>query len=222
MTQAHRGDGAVTANGILEWLRPRWSVVLFWTIDLATKSRLAKRSDVAEFGPGADPDTIVSVAHALNLTATEAASRMARGAHCLTLRVAGEIASTCWVSSTAEWLGEIEQSFVPEPGAAYVWDCATKPIYRGRHLYPELLEEILRRLSVAGYRRAWIATEWKNWRSARGVRRSGFQPVAVVVTISWAGLRLVSVIPNARAEPKIVAELREGLQRQGQPRQLVR
>jgi hypothetical protein len=177
---------------------------------------------VAEFGPGADPETIVSVAHALHLTATEAASRMARGAHCLTLCVAGEIASTCWVSSNAEWLGEMERSFVPEPGAAYVWDCATKPVYRGRHLYPELLEEILHRLSNAGFRRVWIATEWKNWRSARGIRRSGFQSVGVVVTIICAGVRLQWVIPNATAVPEVVAALREGLSRQDQPQLLAR
>jgi len=239
-------------NVFPEWLKPRWSVVLFWAIDLAEESGgesqesagaarqahsetggrreagtsqddavrpdpgralgASQRRVVQEFGAGAGPEEIIAVSEGASMTRTEVAERLTRGSHCVRLVEDGQIATTCWVSAGAEWLRELSGWFAPAPGDAYVWDCATSPLFRGRHLYPRLLREILRRLTGEGLRRAWIATEWHNWRSASGLTRAGFRPVGIVVAVHYGRWRWQHVIADPSAPPERVASLTNGLE----------
>lgn len=183
------------------------------SVTICSAVSAASRLPIEDLGPGVDPEEIVAVARASNLTATEVALRLARGSRCVALSVDGEVATTCWVSECAEWLGELEGWFVPGPGDAYVWDCATRPVFRGNHLYPYLLRQTLDRLSSDGVRGVWIATEWNNWQSARGVTQAGFRPVGAVVCIRVGRLRWQRVVADPSAPIHRVNSLRDGLSR---------
>lgn len=214
-----RGDAPVlqtVLSSLLRWLKPRRSVVLFWMIDLTVppdrrRHRMLASSGlehpVEEVGPESDRDAILVTAQHARLAITEAAARLARGAHCLGLVSNGNTATTCWVSAGPEWVGELGGWFIPSRHEAYVWDCLTRPIYRGRHFYPVLLAEILDRLAAAGFQRVWIGTEWDNWRSARGVTRAGFRPVGAIVSTRVAFWRWHRVVADPTAPPALVEAL---------------
>ncbi len=176
-------------------------------------SAATSRIPVEDLGPGVDPEVILTVARASELTATEVACRLARGSRCIAVLVNGQVATTCWVSERGEWLGELEGWFVPDASEAYVWDCTTRSVFRGNHLYPYLLRQTLQRLSSNGIRGVWIATEWSNWRSARGVTRAGFRPVGAVVCIRLGRLRWQWVVADPGAPTDQVNALRAGLTR---------
>ena len=65
--------------------------------------------------------------------------RLETGRRCFVAIVDGRIASYAWVSSGCEHVGELERIFVLPDGDCYIWDCATAPDQRGRHLYTALL-----------------------------------------------------------------------------------
>jgi ribosomal protein S18 acetylase RimI-like enzyme len=92
----------------------------------------------------------------------------------------GMIVSYGWIALTPEPVGDLGFSFEVAPGEAYIYDCATRPDYRGRGYYPALLRAILADLHRSGYRRAWIATAPGNVPSQRGIVRAGFTKVADV------------------------------------------
>ena len=92
----------------------------------------------------------------------------------------GKVVSYGWVALSAEPIGDLGLSFRLRPDEAYVYDCATRPDYRGRGLYPALLRFMLGELRRGGRRRAWIGTAPGNYVSQRGIARAGFAKVADV------------------------------------------
>lgn len=90
----------------------------------------------------------------------------------------GVIASYGWVAYTAEPIGDLGIAFELDPDEAYIYDCATRSHYRGRHYYPALLQQMLVDLHRDGLARAWIATAPGNAASWRGITRAGFIKVA--------------------------------------------
>lgn len=90
------------------------------------------------------------------------------------------IASYGWIAFDPEPIGDLGISFQLEPGEAYIYDCATRPAYRGRGYYPALLRVMLRDLHRAGLRRVWIATAPGNIPSQHGIVHAGFSKVADV------------------------------------------
>lgn len=192
-------------------LQPCWSAVIFWAIDPRAAPLPDQSRTVKDLNRDVNPEVLVATARAANLNATEAVRRLARGSRCRTLLVDGEVATTCWISDRAEWLGELGRWFVPGEGEAYLWDCATRPAFQGGHLYSDLLRATLQDLADQGFRRVWIATEWQNWRSARGVSRAGFRPVGIAVSARLAGFRWEHLIADPTAPPNVVEALRAGL-----------
>src|SRR5207248_10816862 len=77
-------------------------------------------------------------------------------------------------------LGALGSSVALASGEGYIYDCATRPDYRGRGYYPALLRATAADLSREGWRRAWIGTGPGNFVSQRGIARAGFQKVADV------------------------------------------
>lgn len=84
------------------------------------------------------------------------------------------------------WVATREASFgggrvrfeVPLPHR-YLWDFATRPAWRGRGVYPRLLQAILA-AERAEADRFWILHEWFNRASRHGIARAGFQSVATL------------------------------------------
>jgi RimJ/RimL family protein N-acetyltransferase len=85
-----------------------------------------------------------------------------------------------WVAFTPEPVGDLGFSFRVGPDEAYIYDCATRPRYRGRGYYPALLRYVLADLRGGACRRAWIATAPGNAPSQHGIIRAGFTKVADV------------------------------------------
>jgi GNAT superfamily N-acetyltransferase len=82
----------------------------------------------------------------------------------------------------AQRQGDIDEAalhFRLPPGERYLWDFATLPEWRGRGLYPRLLQAIIR-LEDAGGQRLWIGHETGNDASRKGIERAGFRVVGAV------------------------------------------
>lgn len=87
-----------------------------------------------------------------------------------------------WVATgSAEFANRLCEFEVPD-SARYLWDFATVPAWRGRGLYPRLLQAIIS-AEVADAERFWILHAWENEASKRGIAKAGFQPSA---TIYWS------------------------------------
>lgn len=90
------------------------------------------------------------------------------------LRVNGEPAAYGWSARGPAEIGGLDLRFTVPSGERYLWDFATLPTYRGRGLYPLLLQAILRR-QMAEAEWFWIGHEPHNEASRRGILKAGFR-----------------------------------------------
>lgn len=81
-----------------------------------------------------------------------------------------------WVATRQAVLGELDLSFSILSGNQYFWDFATLPQWRGRGVYPALLQSILK-FESTNAESFWIAHAPENHASERGIRAAGFAPV---------------------------------------------
>ncbi len=179
-------------------LPPHLDVVDFW---VATVSDIQTTPDPRleqagwKSGTTIDPDAAMSVAQRTGLTATEVAGRFATGARWMGLAIGGETVSTGWISLEAAWVRELHVWFRPVERSAYIWDCATKPGFRGHGLYPRLLRNAIRAVVDRRVDLLWIGVEPSNSRSRAGIIRAGFRPVGAVVAYSVGPFTMRRIIP---------------------------
>jgi GNAT superfamily N-acetyltransferase len=112
-----------------------------------------------------------------NLAPSEVAERLGAGHRAYVARLDGTPVSYGWVATLAASIGELDIAFALTPCDRYLWDFATLPEWRGRGLYPRLLQAILNQESADG-RRFWIITAPENMASAAGIAKAGFGPVS--------------------------------------------
>lgn len=137
--------------------------------------------------------------------------RLASGRRCFVATVEGRVAAYGWVSQGTERIGELERTMLMAPGEAYIWDCATLPVFRRRGLYGALLRHINGLLRDEGLRRLWIGASLDNTPSILGFRSAGFQPVITLAYLRVLGLRHIRFVGDATAPPALVAEARRAL-----------
>jgi GNAT superfamily N-acetyltransferase len=127
--------------------------------------------------------------------------RLESGRRCFVAIVDGRIVSYAWVSSGCEHVGELERVFALPDGDCYIWDCATAPDQRGRHLYTALLSHILFRLKREGVRRVWIGASRANRYSTHGIVRAGFSPALMTTYLRLGRVRYLRLVwpPSAPA-----------------------
>ncbi len=65
-------------------------------------------------------------------------------------------------------------------GQAYLYKAFTLPEYRGRGIYPELLQRVCRILKERGVHTILIATSIENRSSFRGIQKAGFERLGTV------------------------------------------
>lgn len=111
-------------------------------------------------------------------TREELARRLRDGHRAYVATLDGVPAAFGWVASRTASLGELGLTLSLQPDERYLWNFVTRPEFRGRGLYPRLLEAIIARLARQGARRLWIAYAPENHASARGIARAGFAHVA--------------------------------------------
>jgi len=108
----------------------------------------------------------------------ETLRRLDAGKHCYIASVESQLAAYGWVSFVDEDIGELNLRVQLLPGEVYLWDCATAPELRGKHLYSALLSYMIQELCAQGFCRAWIGADLENRVSQKGMARAGFHHVA--------------------------------------------
>ena len=157
-------DGTVFTRDLTD--APQMPVVPGATVRPATAADAAALQEAME-ASGVYPEDVV-------------ATRLRAGRWPYVVETDAKIVSYGWVAFSAEPIGDLGLSFELAVGEVYIYDCATRPDYRGRGYYPALLRAMAADLSAEGWRRAWIGTGPGNFVSQRGIARAGFQKVADV------------------------------------------
>jgi ribosomal protein S18 acetylase RimI-like enzyme len=134
--------------------------------------------------------------------------RFNNGRRCYTAWVEDQMAAYGWVSFDDEHIGELNLRVKLLPGEVYIWDCATIPAFRRRHLYSALLSYILEVLRAEGLCRAWIGADFENQPSQQGMARAGFHHIADLVVERVLAKRQVWVEGLPDVPEPIVAEAR--------------
>lgn len=144
----------------------------------------------------------------------ELARRLAGGHVPFTARVGNELAAFGWSATERAHIGGLDLHLTILAGERYLWDFATLPRYRGRGLYPFLLQEIMRRQREDA-EWFWIGHEPTNDASRRGILKAGFRAAGHVVrqadgTLAFAaapdigadaGRRAAAILGLPRSEP---------------------
>ena len=111
--------------------------------------------------------------------------------------LAGEPVGSGWVATDQAMIGEHGMTLTIPPANRYLWDFCTVPPWRGRGIYPRLLQEIVcHEREVA---RFWIGHDLGNESSARGIAKAGFQTVGVLYHFPDGKFELAPLGPVQRA-----------------------
>lgn len=104
-----------------------------------------------------------------------------------------------WVATRKAQIGELGLNIRLPQMHRYLWDFATLPAYRGRGIYPHLLQEILiRELGHAYY--FWIIRAPENGASGSGIRKAGFTAVGQLSLLGNGRPVLATADDSERAE----------------------
>ena len=120
----------------------------------------------------------------------------------------GKFGAYGWVSFNEEFIGELNLRLRLFSGEAYIWDCATLPEFRQKHLYSALLAYMVGELRTEKFRRVWIGADLENTVSQRGIARAGFIHVADLIVARVLALRQVWVQGLPDIPEDLVAEAR--------------
>lgn len=103
-----------------------------------------------------------------------------------------------WSAAGRTRFGLPPVSFSVPPGDRYLMDFATLPAWRGRGIYPGLLQAILE-AEATDAARFWVLHHRGNVASARGIEKAGFKLAAEIWFLDEGGLGLVDAGSEERA-----------------------
>jgi GNAT superfamily N-acetyltransferase len=113
------------------------------------------------------------------LTADEVKTRVDRGHHPYLAMINDEPAAYGWSAWKHAEIGELGVDITLPSGDRYLWDFVTIPEWRGKGIYPHMLQGIIR--SEAGNaERFWIGHDLDNVASARGIEKAGLPVIGEV------------------------------------------
>lgn len=139
---------------------------------------LPQLSPLPDFSVSAtnDPAILRQITH---LSEAEIKRRLEAGHQPYLGLMQGKPAAYGWMATRCADIGELGLVFCLPPSQRYLWDFATLPKWRGRGIYPRLLQTILTQAtSQASY--FWIIHAPENGPSAAGIRKAGFAPVGQI------------------------------------------
>lgn len=117
------------------------------------------------------------VAGLAGLTADTVQERLEQGHAVYVARLGATPVAYGWVARERASIGELPLTFVIGSEDRYLWDFATLPSWRGRGIYPRLLQAILHQEQGE---RFWIIHAPENAPSARGIVKAGFHLVGAL------------------------------------------
>jgi len=146
-----------------------------------------------------DSESAVMVAAAMGEDGDLVELRLARGCRCFAILLGDALGAYGWVSTGAEWIGELGLEIRLPAGEAYVWNCFTLPPHRRRGLFRTLLLYITHREGQEGISRLWIGTVDGVGDSAAAYAR--FAPVLSLTVADVGGFQWLSAkrAPGAAA-----------------------
>ena len=104
-----------------------------------------------------------------------------------------------WVASVDASIGELGLQFALPDRDRYLWDFATLPDWRGRGIYPRLLQAILASEVSDGAERFWIIHAPENLPSGAGIVKAGFRAVSELSFSRGSGVGSRAVEMHDRA-----------------------
>jgi GNAT superfamily N-acetyltransferase len=107
----------------------------------------------------------------------EIEQRVTGGHRAYLASVHGVPAAWGWVATTSASIGEVNASFRLSSADRYLWNFVTLAAFRGRGIYPRLLDAIVN-AEASESERFWIAYAPENHASGIGIRKAGFTLVA--------------------------------------------
>ena len=125
---------------------------------------------------GGDAD---GLARLTSLDPDEVRARMDAGHRIYVAELDGSPVAYGWAATLGAAIGELDLAFSVPATDRYLWDFATLPAWRGRGVYPRLLQAILVSEGRAASR-FWIINAPENRSSAAGIAKAGFRPVGVL------------------------------------------
>jgi GNAT superfamily N-acetyltransferase len=145
-------------------------------------------------GLSVQPAALGALAAFAGPAAAEDAALRQAGHRPYVAELGGRVVAFGWSASASGSFGPQGTTFRLPPGGRYLWGFATVPRWRGRGIYPHLLQAILRREGGDG-RRFWILHRVANGASARGIEKAGFRPAGRIVRLADGGFGVASVGP---------------------------
>jgi GNAT superfamily N-acetyltransferase len=133
--------------------------------------------------------------HLSDLTERDIRGRVSNGHRPYLALVDGEPVAYGWSAWERAEIGELGISFELPTGERYLWDFVTLPEWRGRGIYPHMLQGIIR-AEMDGARRFWIGHDLDNVASARGIEKAGLPVIGEV----WIRDGVPIFVPRANVE----------------------
>ena len=130
--------------------------------------------------------------------------RFERGCRAFAVQEQGRLVAYGWLSTQAEWVGEVSAQISPGTHEAYVWNCVTLPDHRRRGHYRALLEGIIATARREGLVRLWIGSVDDPAEKAN--TDVGFVPVLIVSMRRFGGLSWLRIVPDRAARKDLVRD----------------
>jgi GNAT superfamily N-acetyltransferase len=102
-----------------------------------------------------------------------------------------------WVAAQEGDMADLRWTFALPPGNCYLYNFRTLPIWRGRGIYPHLLQAIM--CQERSFDRFWIGYLPDNDASGRGISKAGFQVVSDLIVIDGCVSGLILFEAHERA-----------------------
>ena len=120
----------------------------------------------------------------------EVHNHLANSGIIIAIVVNGERAHQSWVATSGALAMDPVASHIDYSGRAYIGRCETKPLYRGRGLYPYALSVICEHLWSIGLSDVVLSVSPDNAPSISGIKKAGFSIDGEIVFRKLFGVRL--------------------------------
>lgn len=146
----------------------------------------------------ADPtEDVVLLAQMAHLEQKEVRRRLDQGHRPYIAWLDGQPTAYGWVATQTAEIGELDLIINLSRSQRYLWDFATLPEWRGRGIYPRLLQAILAAESAEA-EHFWIIAAPENRASSAGIAKAGFISIAHLSFQRAGQLGLVAIEPGDR------------------------
>jgi GNAT superfamily N-acetyltransferase len=120
-------------------------------------------------------EDVALLAELTRLDKTVITERISNGHHSYTAWMSHTPVAYGWVATESAIIGELDLFFRVASNHLYLWDFKTLSGWRGRGIYPHLLQNILQ--TAVNDQQCWIAHSPENSASRHGIEAAGFSLV---------------------------------------------